>query len=100
MEIGDCLKETEETEYWRELLGDSSCVPEATMAELLDETRQLIAIFTALDKRSKDGLPFLTSAFPARPCSTRCARRAITRPPAKADRGEAMPSSSAPLKEN
>jgi hypothetical protein len=26
------------------------------MAELLDETRQLIAIFTTIDKRSKDGL--------------------------------------------
>jgi len=26
------------------------------MADLLDETRQLIAIFTTIDKRSKNGL--------------------------------------------
>ena len=53
--IGDCLKEIEETEYWLELLVDSGCVPVASMADLLDETRQLIAIFTTIDKRSKDG---------------------------------------------
>src|SRR5688572_24476946 len=53
--IGDCLKEVEETEYWLELLVDSSCVSVASMADLLDETRQLIAIFTTIDKRSKDG---------------------------------------------
>jgi len=51
--IGDCLKEIEETEYWLELLVDSGCVSAATMADLLDETRQLIAIFTTIDKRSK-----------------------------------------------
>ena len=52
--IGDCLNE--ETEYWLELLVDSGCVSAAEMADLLDETRQLIAIFTTIDKRSKDGL--------------------------------------------
>jgi four helix bundle protein len=51
--IGDCLKEIEETEYWLELLVDSGCVSAATMADLLDETRQIIAIFTTIDKRSK-----------------------------------------------
>jgi len=51
--IGDCLKEIEETEYWLELLVDSKCVTETKMAELLDETRQLIAIFTTIDKNSK-----------------------------------------------
>ena len=51
--IGDCLKEIEETEYWLELLVDSGGVSAATMAGLLDETRQLIAIFTTIDKRSK-----------------------------------------------
>src|SRR5437762_459917 len=54
--IGDCLKEIEETEYWLELLVDSGCFSSARMADLLDETRQLIAIFTTIDKRSKDGL--------------------------------------------
>jgi four helix bundle protein len=51
--IGDCLREIEETEYWLELLVDSQRVPVVQMAELLDETRELTAIFTAIDKRSK-----------------------------------------------
>src|SRR6266404_8099013 len=51
--IGDCLKELEETEYWLELLVDSGCVSETKMADLLNETRQLIAIFTTIDKNSK-----------------------------------------------
>lgn len=51
--IGDCLKEIEETEYWLELLVDSGCVSASKMADLLDETRQLIAIFTTIDKNSK-----------------------------------------------
>jgi four helix bundle protein len=51
---GDCLKEIEETEYWLELLVDSGCLADAELADLLDETRQLIAIFTTINKRSKD----------------------------------------------
>ncbi len=51
--IGDCLKEIEETEYWLELLVDSGCVKAKRMNELLDEPRQLIAILTTIEKRSK-----------------------------------------------
>jgi four helix bundle protein len=51
--IGDCLKEIEETEYWLELLVDSGVVSAAQMADLLDETRQLIAILTTIDKKAK-----------------------------------------------
>jgi four helix bundle protein len=51
--IGDCLKEIEETEYWLELLVDSGCVPTTRMDDLLGETRQLIAIFTTIDKNAK-----------------------------------------------
>jgi len=51
--IGDCLKEIEETEYWLELLMESGCASPTRMAGLLDETRQLIAIFTTIDKNSK-----------------------------------------------
>ncbi len=51
--IGDCLKEIEESEFWLELLVDSGCVTAPKMASLLDETRQLIAIFTTIDKNSK-----------------------------------------------
>jgi four helix bundle protein len=52
--VGDCLKEIEETEYWLELLVESGCVPNLQMANLLDETRQLIAIFMTINKRAKE----------------------------------------------
>jgi four helix bundle protein len=55
--VGDCLKEIEETEYWLELLVDSGCVASVRMAELPNETRQLIAIFTTIDKRSTSQTP-------------------------------------------
>lgn len=51
--VGDSLKEIAETEYWLELLVESDTVPAEKMADLLDETRQLIAIFTTIVKRSK-----------------------------------------------
>jgi four helix bundle protein len=51
--IGDSLKEIEETEYWLELIVDSGCITVAEMAALIDETRQLIAIFTTIDKSAK-----------------------------------------------
>jgi four helix bundle protein len=51
--IGDSLKEIDETEYWLELLVESGCVEAGRMAGLLDETRQLTAIFTAIDKKAK-----------------------------------------------
>lgn len=46
--MGDCLKELGETEYWLELLVDEGVVRELKMSDLLDETRQLIAIFTTI----------------------------------------------------
>ncbi len=52
--IGDSLKEVEESEYWLELLVESGHVPAARMANLLGETRQLIAILTTIDKRAKE----------------------------------------------
>lgn len=51
--IGDSLKEAEETAYWLELLVDSGRVPVKRMAALLDETQQLIAILTTIDKNAK-----------------------------------------------
>ena len=51
--IGDCLKEIAETEYWLELLVDAGSAATGKMAPLLDETRQLIAIFTTIDKNAK-----------------------------------------------
>jgi four helix bundle protein len=51
--IGDSLKEIEETEYWLELLVQSDSIPVTKMNDLIDETRQLIAIFTTIDKKAK-----------------------------------------------
>jgi four helix bundle protein len=51
--IGDCLKELDETAYWLELVVGAEIVPEAKMADLLDETNQLLAVFTAISKNTK-----------------------------------------------
>ena len=51
MEVG--LQELDETGYWMELLVESGTVPARKLAALLDETRQLIAIFVASIKTSK-----------------------------------------------
>ena len=52
--VGDSLKEIEETEYWLDLLTESGSIKPAKMKDLLDETRQLIAIFTTIAKRAKE----------------------------------------------
>jgi len=63
--VGDCLKEIEETEYWLEPLVESGCVEQTQMIDLLDETRQLIAIFTSIDKKAKgEGPEFPASLSP------------------------------------
>jgi four helix bundle protein len=51
--VGDCLKELDETSYWLELLVDSGIVPAGMLSSLRDECDQLLAIFTAISKRSK-----------------------------------------------
>lgn len=51
--IGDCLKELDETSYWLELLVRSEIVSEAKLANLRDETDQLLAIFTTISKNAK-----------------------------------------------
>jgi four helix bundle protein len=52
--IGDCLTELDESLYWMELLIESGIVQETQIAELRDECDQLLAIFTAIHKRSKE----------------------------------------------
>src|SRR5512136_559171 len=56
--VGDCLKELEETEYWLELLVDSGAVSTGKMAPLLQETDELLAIFTTISKKTKAYLTF------------------------------------------
>ena len=51
--LGDSLKEVEETEYWLELPVDSGCVSSRKMGKLLDESRQLNAIFTTIVKNAR-----------------------------------------------
>ena len=51
--VGDSLKEIAESEYWCELLVENGRVAVPKMAGLLDETRQLIAIFTTIAKKAK-----------------------------------------------
>ena len=53
--MGDSLRELDETAYWLELLVESNIAPSNKMAVLLDETDQLIAIFTTIIKNKKDG---------------------------------------------
>jgi four helix bundle protein len=51
--IGDCLKETDETLYWLELLTEEKIVPPRRLQPLLDETDELLAVLTTISKRSK-----------------------------------------------
>jgi four helix bundle protein len=51
--IGDSLKELDETAYWLELLSDSETVTEDKLGALRDECNQLLAILTAISKKSK-----------------------------------------------
>lgn len=45
--FGICLQELVESGYWIELLMDANIVPAEKLQELLEETEQLTAIFTA-----------------------------------------------------
>jgi four helix bundle protein len=49
--FGICIQELDESAYWMELLTESEIVRASALASLLDETNQLIAIFTASVKR-------------------------------------------------
>jgi len=51
--LGDCLKELEETSYWLELLVESSVIRGEKMSALLQETDELLAIFTTISKKAK-----------------------------------------------
>lgn len=53
--LGDSLRELEETAYWLELLVESDVFPESRLAEIMDETNQLTAIFVTIIKKTKEG---------------------------------------------
>ena len=51
--MGDCLKELGESEYWLDLLSEAKVVAPAKLAPLLEETRELIAIFVTSIKTAR-----------------------------------------------
>jgi four helix bundle protein len=51
--IGDWLRELDETAYWLELLAESGVTAPAKLVDLRDECDQLLAILTAISKKSK-----------------------------------------------
>ena len=51
--MGDCLKELGESEYWLVLLSEENVVAPAKLAPLLEETRELIAIFVTSIKTAR-----------------------------------------------
>ena len=51
--MGDCLKELGESEYWLDLLSEEKVVAPAKLAPLLEETRELIAIFVTSIKTAR-----------------------------------------------
>jgi four helix bundle protein len=52
--MGECLRELDETEYWLELLVDESVIARKRMSALLDEARQLKAIFVTIIKNARN----------------------------------------------
>jgi four helix bundle protein len=55
--IGDCLKEIEETSYWLQLLESEELIKPTRLRHLLQETKELIAIFVTIRNRTKTGEP-------------------------------------------
>ena len=53
--LGDCLKELDESSYWFELLAESGTSTSALLEDLQKECNELLAIFTAISKKCKNG---------------------------------------------
>jgi four helix bundle protein len=51
--IGIVLEEADETVFWLELLVETGVLPELKLKELLQEARELTAIFTATQRTSR-----------------------------------------------
>lgn len=51
--MGDSLRELSETEYWLELLVESETVKPEAMTPLLEETRELKAIFATIIRKAR-----------------------------------------------
>jgi four helix bundle protein len=51
--IGIVVEEADESQFWLELLIETKVVPEEKLTELLKESRELTAIFTASQRTSR-----------------------------------------------
>jgi four helix bundle protein len=51
--MGDCLKELSETDCWLELMAAENVLPLDRAVSLMEETRELIAIFTTIIKKAR-----------------------------------------------
>jgi four helix bundle protein len=54
--MGDCLKELEETTYWFELLIEGGILSKNKLSILLQESKELTAIFVTIIKKAKTNL--------------------------------------------
>jgi len=54
--MGDCLKELDETTYWFELLIAGGILSENKLSALLQESKELTAIFVTIIKKTKTNL--------------------------------------------
>jgi len=54
--MGDCLKELEETTYWFDLLIEGGILPKNKLSGLLQESKELTAIFVTIIKKTKTNL--------------------------------------------
>jgi four helix bundle protein len=52
--LGIVVEESDETLYWLELLIEANLMPEERLIELLQEARELTAIFTAAHKTARE----------------------------------------------
>ena len=54
--LGDCLKELDETGYWLELITENNVIASTLTAPIMAEADELMAIFTTIIKRTKEGM--------------------------------------------
>ena len=54
--MGDCLKELEETMYWFDLLIEGNILPKKKLSGLVQESKELTAIFVTIIKNTKKNL--------------------------------------------
>ena len=54
--MGDCLKELDETTYWFDLLIEGNILPKDKLSDLVQESKELTAIFVTIIKKTKNNV--------------------------------------------